>query len=305
MTYIATLSHLRRINTPIEKTGKLVQPRKLHATQWGIVCPAETPEGASVGLVKNMALLTNVTVATPSEPVRHALAELGLVPHPDGPTRETFSGKAPVCVFVNGDPVGTHDEPPALYAALKKLKRSGAISVFTSIAWNVTAGEIWICTEGGRFVRPLLVVDRSTQAPVLLGAGVGALLASAASGSAAWHDLVLAGAVEYIDADEANCTRIGFLGDVNSADCDLLEVTFYHRGGGGLYRAPPPEQKLNQNHEDILRSRDPMHSYVITGVPIGDARRRRRQHPVLRSQPGAPQHVPGVVMDRVGSHRIA
>ena len=44
MTYLSTLSHLRRINTPIEKTGKLVQPRKLHPTQWGVVCPCETPE---------------------------------------------------------------------------------------------------------------------------------------------------------------------------------------------------------------------------------------------------------------------
>ena len=41
MTYCATLSHLRRVNTPIEKSGKLVQPRRLHTTQWGIMCPAE------------------------------------------------------------------------------------------------------------------------------------------------------------------------------------------------------------------------------------------------------------------------
>jgi DNA-directed RNA polymerase II subunit RPB2 len=52
MTYPATLSHLRRINTPIENLVKLIQPRKLHSTQWGIICPSETPEGASVGLVK-------------------------------------------------------------------------------------------------------------------------------------------------------------------------------------------------------------------------------------------------------------
>ena len=44
MTYVSTLSHLRRVNTAIEKTGKLVQPRKLHPTQWGVICPAETPE---------------------------------------------------------------------------------------------------------------------------------------------------------------------------------------------------------------------------------------------------------------------
>lgn len=67
LTFYATLSHLRRVNTPIEKSGKLIQPRKLHNTQWGIICPAETPEGGSVGLVKNLAIAAKVTVASNSE----------------------------------------------------------------------------------------------------------------------------------------------------------------------------------------------------------------------------------------------
>ena len=54
LTYISSLSHLRRINTPIDKSGKLVPPRKLHSTSWGYLCPAETPEGHSVGVVKNL-----------------------------------------------------------------------------------------------------------------------------------------------------------------------------------------------------------------------------------------------------------
>jgi DNA-directed RNA polymerase II subunit RPB2 len=54
LTYLSGISHLRRISTPIEKTGKLIPPRKLHNTQWGFVCPAETPEGHSVGVVKNL-----------------------------------------------------------------------------------------------------------------------------------------------------------------------------------------------------------------------------------------------------------
>jgi DNA-directed RNA polymerase beta subunit len=41
MTNSATLSHLRRICTHIMKSGKLVQPRKLHGTQWGIICPGQ------------------------------------------------------------------------------------------------------------------------------------------------------------------------------------------------------------------------------------------------------------------------
>ena len=62
LTYIASLSHLRRINTPIDKSGKLVPPRKLHNTQWGYVCPAESPEGQSVGVVKNIAYLAHITI---------------------------------------------------------------------------------------------------------------------------------------------------------------------------------------------------------------------------------------------------
>jgi len=53
---------LRRINTPIDKSGKLIPPRKLHASSWGYLCPAETPEGASVGVVKNLSYMTHITI---------------------------------------------------------------------------------------------------------------------------------------------------------------------------------------------------------------------------------------------------
>ena len=56
LTYISSLSHLRRINTPIDKSGKLIPPRKLHNTSWGFLCPAETPEGGSLALLKILAI---------------------------------------------------------------------------------------------------------------------------------------------------------------------------------------------------------------------------------------------------------
>ena len=62
LTYISSLSHLRRINTPIDKSGKLIPPRKLHNTQWGFICPAESPEGQSVGVVKNLSYLAHITI---------------------------------------------------------------------------------------------------------------------------------------------------------------------------------------------------------------------------------------------------
>ena len=62
LTYISSLSHARRINTPIDKSGKLIPPRKLHNTQWGYICPAETPEGQPVGVVKNLSYMAHITI---------------------------------------------------------------------------------------------------------------------------------------------------------------------------------------------------------------------------------------------------
>ena len=69
------MSHLRRVNTPTEKTGKLIAPRKLHPSQWGIICPSETPEGGSVGLVKNLSLSTYITIDTSTEPIVKIIKE--------------------------------------------------------------------------------------------------------------------------------------------------------------------------------------------------------------------------------------
>ena len=45
LTFSSSLSHLRRLNTPLNREGKQAKPRQLHNTHWGYLCPAETPEG--------------------------------------------------------------------------------------------------------------------------------------------------------------------------------------------------------------------------------------------------------------------
>lgn len=35
LTFASTLSHLRRVNSPIGRDGKLAKPRQLHNTLWG------------------------------------------------------------------------------------------------------------------------------------------------------------------------------------------------------------------------------------------------------------------------------
>lgn len=190
MTFNATLSHLRRINTPIEKTGKLIQPRKLHATQWGYICCAETPEGASVGLVKNMAMSTNITISSNSTNIRTVLEDAGVVEF-DGTNPGIFHDATKV--IVNGDIIGVHDVPDELFKTVKALKRSGAINVYTGVSWNILKNEININTEGGRCVRPLFVVDDNHIAVL-----------DNFQGQVNWRDMVLDGFVEYVDVDESN-----------------------------------------------------------------------------------------------------
>ena len=78
LSYLSTLSHLRRIQTPSDNTGKLIPPRKLHGTSWGYLCPSETPEGQAGGVVKNLAMNCEVTIQMSSEPIRCKLIPTGM-----------------------------------------------------------------------------------------------------------------------------------------------------------------------------------------------------------------------------------
>ena len=157
LTYVSTLSHLRRINTPTEKTGKLVAPRKLHHTQWGIVCPSETPEGGSVGLVKNISLGCYITIGSSIEPIIKILNDNGLVAIEEIQDVRSFFGETKV--FVNGRWFGIHSDPVKLYRLLKVSKQKAVINIFTSITFNIQTNEIMIFTDAGRCCRPLHIVD--------------------------------------------------------------------------------------------------------------------------------------------------
>jgi len=169
MSYASTLSHLRRINTAMEKNGKLVQPRKLDNSQIGMICPAETPEGSSVGLVKNMALSTNISISMNSTHIRKVLIELGINTYDDkfsyysnNSSKEflkEMGNENNVYVMINGDIIGYHCNPNELYRKLKHYKRSGIIHPMTSIVWNIQCSNIIINTEAGRMYRPLYIVD--------------------------------------------------------------------------------------------------------------------------------------------------
>ena len=158
LTYLSGISHLRRLSTPIEKTGKLLAPRKLHNTQYGFVCPAETPEGHAVGVVKNLSSTALVSLPISPEPIVSFLYDvLNMKNLGDVPRSLLFEGTR---ILINGawigilktDATGAADA----VAALRNAKRAGRIHPHTGITYKTARREIWINTEGGRLIRPVL-----------------------------------------------------------------------------------------------------------------------------------------------------
>ena len=159
LTYSSSLSHLRRINTPIDKSGKLVPPRKLHNTSWGFICPAETPEGGSIGVVKNISYLSHVTIH--SNPASlHAYIDEYIERVETLTPSETYRQ---VKVFVNGIWVGITRDPLRLYREFKLKKWRGIINIYTSVVFDYPNAEIRICNDAGRMMRPLLLVNQDTN----------------------------------------------------------------------------------------------------------------------------------------------
>jgi DNA-directed RNA polymerase II subunit RPB2 len=156
LTYISTISHLRRINTPIDKSGKLIPPRKLHNSSWGFLCPAETPEGASVGVVKNLSYMTTITITSNSTPLLDCV-KLEIIKIEE--CKENLDNY--VKVFINGAWIGVTDEAEKLYLSLKDKKYKGIINIYTSIIFDYKNCEIRVCNDGGRLIRPLLKVKNN------------------------------------------------------------------------------------------------------------------------------------------------
>ncbi len=155
VSFLGTMSNLRRIVSDLDKNVKQTEPRQLHNTQYGLICPFETPEGASIGITKNMSLTAYITVPSDATVITNCLDELGV---------KTLDSLKPydiaysVKVFVNGDWYGQTFEPHMVTTRMRAMRRNGAINIYTSISWHIFKNEIHIWSDSGRLCRPLYVV---------------------------------------------------------------------------------------------------------------------------------------------------
>jgi len=203
LTYVSSLSHLRRINTPLEKSGELIAPRKLHNTTWGFLCPAETPEGQSIGIVKNISYMAHITIPTNSSSL-YEYVNPQIIPLASVDSKSLHNK---VKVFVNGCWLGITENPSELYNDMKDKKYRGIINIYTSIVFDIKNMEIRICNDGGRLTRPVLKV-RDNKAIITKE-----IIKSIENKELGWNDLLTnckldESVIEYIDPEEQNFAMI-------------------------------------------------------------------------------------------------
>lgn len=221
LSYMGYVSHMRRVYNPIDSSTKIVGPHRLHSSQWGIVCPAESPDGGNVGLLKHFSMLTRITFDSSHEEMFKCLMDNGLLTLEMVRHGDIAHGTK---VFINDVWKGIHMDAPALVAKLKALRRHGYINAFTGISWNIFEKEVHVRTDSGRCCRPLYVVrnnrlaiPKDMRAAVMKGDATWLSLVSGSRSDMSLYDPLYhppkasqelteddACSMEYIDAEEAN-----------------------------------------------------------------------------------------------------
>jgi len=199
LSYISALGMMTRVNSQFEKTRKVSGPRSLQASQWGMLCPADTPEGEACGLVKNLALLAHITTDEESAPIERLCRDLGVEDVCMMSGNEINSTGA-YLIFLNGLLLGAHTRPRYLVKMLRTMRRQGQAGEFVSLYLHAGQKSVHIATDGGRVCRPMIIIDEKTAIPRLKQCHIEGLVA----GTITIRDLLRQGVVEYVDVNEEN-----------------------------------------------------------------------------------------------------
>ena len=205
-------AQIRRIATQMCKEGKATEVRQLHHSAWGIICPSETPEGSSCGLVKNLSNFAHVRVETSMAQLEWVLTTcLGVRPF------DHSSQDAPLeqLVFVNGNLIGIIDSPAQLVRAARESRRSMNLPHDVSMYFNKYG--VHIDADAGSCLRPVFVVERLPLLPQVI-----AQLADSPV-TEMWTVLMENGIIEYVDKLEECEMRVAVTRDELESDTNNVE----------------------------------------------------------------------------------
>ena len=274
--YLSTISHLRRIQSPLSRTQPNFEARDLHATHFGRICPAETPEGSNCGLVKNLALSAIISVNVPSEEIIEKMFDLGTVYFTDAKPDLRKDGTR---VFVDGKLIGYFKDGEKLAESLRSLRRNSKIHPHIGISFynpeiDGATSRIYVNCNAGRILRPLIVIKDNK--PLLTQD----LLEKITKKLVSWHDLLRTGAIELIDANEEENCDIA-LDEKDAKKHTHLEIFLSAILGAGASIIPYPEH--NQSPRNTYESAMAKQSLGFS-TPMMNTSTYVRQHLLLYPQ---------------------
>ena len=245
--YISTISHLRRLQSPLSRSQPNFEARDLHPTHWGRLCPNETPEGSNCGLVKNLALSASISVGVNPEKIKQLLFEMGTIPAYEATLDLRIQGAK---VFVDGNIIGYYESPEEIVKSFRERRRASEISTEANITYfpklKTEGEEVHANCDLGRVRRPLIIVDN----------GVSKLnsehIEKIALGEWNWEDLIKNGLVEYIDAEEEENAHIALSLDKITSKNTHAEIATYTILGICASTIPYPEH--NQSPRNSYQS---------------------------------------------------
>jgi len=274
--YLSTISHLRRVQSPLSRTQPNFEARDLHSTHFGRICPSETPEGSNCGLVKNLALSAIISISVPSEDLIEKLYELGTSHFLDVKDSVKKDGTR---VFVDGKLIGYNKDGEKLAESLREQRRSSKIHPHIGISIHQPEQEgatkrLYVNCNAGRVLRPLIIIkdDKLTLTAELLDKISTKLIA--------WHDLLRMGVIELIDANEEENCLITF-NDKGTKKHTHLEIFPSTILGAGASIIPYPEH--NQSPRNTYESAMAKQSLGFS-TPMMNTSTYVRQHSMLYPQ---------------------
>jgi DNA-directed RNA polymerase subunit B len=258
--YISSLSHLRRVVSPLSRSQPHFEARDLHSTHWGKICPNETPEGPNCGLVKNIAMMAYISVGTEEESVESALKKAEVEPI------EKLGGKRGTKwadVFLNGRLIGIHPAPQVLVKTIRQKRRAGEIDNQTNIAYYEDTHEVQVNCDAGRVRRPVIVVENGKSKLT------DEHLRMVNETEWGFLELLRNGSVEFIDAEEEENTLIAMYPDDIGPNTTHLEIVPSTILGISAALIPFPER--NQSPRNVYMAGMAKQS---VGVPASNFRYR-------------------------------
>ena len=157
LTYNSAISHLRKINLPLDSSAKVIGPRLLHSSQWGIIDPVDTPDGGNVGLHKHLAISAHITSGFSAKPLIEWLFRvMRMIPL----SKRTPQQLSAMCkVMVNGQWVGCLRRPQEAEQQIKLRRRNSMLPLHLSVHWDIGENIIFLYTDQGRLCRPIYYID--------------------------------------------------------------------------------------------------------------------------------------------------